>query len=79
MHYHFSQVLELDPDNYLTAGQQIKAAVLFINGAWDEYTSASDATQFSRYLQNCSFSTVDAPATFWTWNTKPPATTQNRR
>ncbi|AVI86314.1 alpha/beta hydrolase [Pseudomonas syringae pv. tomato] len=64
MHYHFSQILELDPDNYLTAGQQIKAPVLFINGAWDEYTSASDATQFSRYLQNCSFSTIEATGHF---------------
>ncbi|MCI3946863.1 alpha/beta hydrolase [Pseudomonas syringae] len=64
MHYHFSQVLELDPDNYLTAGQRIKAPVLFINGVWDEYTSANDAAQFSRYLQQCSFATIPAAGHF---------------
>ncbi|RMM03887.1 3-hydroxydecanoyl-ACP:CoA transacylase [Pseudomonas amygdali pv. morsprunorum] len=64
MHHHFSQVLELDPDNYLTAGQRIKVPVLFINGAWDEYTSANDAAQFSRYLQNCSFNTIEATGHF---------------
>ncbi|KPB73269.1 alpha/beta fold hydrolase [Pseudomonas cannabina] len=64
MHYHFSQVLELDPDNYLTAGKNINTPVLFINGALDEYTSASDATNFSRYLRDCSFSTIDATGHF---------------
>ncbi|KPC32744.1 3-hydroxyacyl-CoA-acyl carrier protein transferase [Pseudomonas syringae pv. cilantro] len=64
MHYHFSQVLELDPDNYLTAGKNINTPVLFINGALDEYTSANDATNFSRYLRDCSFSTIDATGHF---------------
>ncbi|SDW26897.1 Pimeloyl-ACP methyl ester carboxylesterase [Pseudomonas syringae] len=64
MHYHFSQVLELDPDNYLTAGKNINTPVLFINGALDEYTSANDAANFSRYLRDCSFSTIDATGHF---------------
>ncbi|KAA8702829.1 alpha/beta fold hydrolase [Pseudomonas cannabina] len=64
MHYHFSQALELDPDNYLTAGKNINTPVLFINGALDEYTSANDATNFSRYLRDCSFSTIDATGHF---------------
>ncbi|MCK9739084.1 alpha/beta fold hydrolase [Pseudomonas syringae] len=64
MHYHFSQVLELDPDNYLTAGKNIIVPVLFINGALDEYTCANDAAHFSRYLRDCCFSTIDATGHF---------------
>ncbi|MFJ4142334.1 alpha/beta fold hydrolase [Pseudomonas sp. NPDC089734] len=64
MHYHISQVLELDPDNYLTAAKNINVPVLFMNGAWDEYTAADDAVLFARYVQNSSFSTIEATGHF---------------
>ena len=56
MHYHISQVLEIDPQNYLTAAQNINVPVLFLNGALDEYTSACDAPLFANYVEHSRFS-----------------------
>lgn len=58
MHHHVTQVLEIDPQNYLAAASNIKVPVLFMNGALDEYTSAQDAHHFTRYVEKCSFSTI---------------------
>ncbi|MEE4308320.1 alpha/beta hydrolase [Pseudomonas alliivorans] len=64
MHYHISQVLEIDPGNYLTAAKNINVPVLFMNGAWDEYTAANDAVHFAKYVKNCSFSVIEAAGHF---------------
>ncbi|MCI3911612.1 alpha/beta hydrolase [Pseudomonas viridiflava] len=64
MHYHISQVLEIDPGNYLTAAKNINVPVLFMNGAWDEYTAANDAVHFGKYVKDCSFSVIDAAGHF---------------
>ena len=64
MHYHISQVLEIDPGNYLTAAKNINVPVLFMNGAWDEYTAAIDAVHFGKYVKDCSFSVIDAAGHF---------------
>ncbi|MEE4148575.1 alpha/beta hydrolase [Pseudomonas viridiflava] len=64
MHYHISQVLEIDPGNYLTAAKNINVPVLFMNGAWDEYTAANDAVHFGKYVKDCSFSVIEAAGHF---------------
>ncbi|MBC3955073.1 alpha/beta fold hydrolase [Pseudomonas triticifolii] len=64
MHHHISQVLEIDPGNYLTAAKNINVPVLFVNGAWDEYTAAKDAVHFAHYVKDCTFSTIDAAGHF---------------
>jgi rhamnosyltransferase subunit A len=40
MHFHISHVLNSDRQCYLKAARQIDIPVLFLNGEWDEYTSA---------------------------------------
>jgi pimeloyl-ACP methyl ester carboxylesterase len=64
LHHHISHVLELDPDNYLAAAKRINVPVLFMNGAWDEYTAASDAVLFGNYVQNSHFSRIEAAGHF---------------
>lgn len=64
MHYHISAVMELDPDNYLAAAKRIEVPVLFMNGAWDEYTAAKDAVLFAQYVQHSHFSTIEAAGHF---------------
>lgn len=58
MHHHVSQVLEIDPQNYLAAAQNINIPVLFLNGALDEYTSACDAPLFANYVEHSRFSVI---------------------
>lgn len=55
MHFHIDQVLTGDQQCYLNATKSIEIPVLFINGAWDEYTAASDVVQFARPIRNSQF------------------------
>lgn len=64
MHHHITHVLELDPDNYLAAAKRIDVPVLFMNGAWDEYTAAKDAVLFANYVQQSHFSCIEAAGHF---------------
>ncbi|KRP66119.1 alpha/beta fold hydrolase [Pseudomonas orientalis] len=64
MHFHISQVLNSDRLCYLTAARQIDIPVLFLNGEWDEYTSAGDARLFGQHVTHSSFSTVQATGHF---------------
>jgi len=64
MLHHISQVLDIDPGNYLTAATSINVPVMFMNGAWDEYTAADDARQFAQYVKNSRFSTIEAAGHF---------------
>jgi len=64
MHFHISHVLNSDRLCYLKAARQITVPVLFMNGEWDEYTSAEDAQQFGQYVPNSSFSTIQATGHF---------------
>jgi rhamnosyltransferase subunit A len=64
MHFHISQVLTSDRLCYLKAAKAIDIPVLFLNGEWDEYTSAQDARQFGNYVANSSFSTIQATGHF---------------
>ena len=55
MHFHINHVLNSDQQGFLTATQGIEIPVLFINGAWDEYTVASDAQHFAQPIANSRF------------------------
>ncbi|MCZ3011423.1 hypothetical protein NYY91_18730, partial [Acinetobacter baumannii] len=54
MHFHISHVLNSDRLCYLKAARQIDIPVLFLNGEWDEYTSAEDAKLFGQHVANSS-------------------------
>ena len=64
MHFHISQVLNSDRQCYLKAARQIDIPVLFLNGEWDEYTSAEDARLFGQHVANSSFGTIQATGHF---------------
>ena len=55
MHFHINQVLTCDYSCFLNTSRGIEIPVLFINGAWDEYTSANDARHFVRTIENSQF------------------------
>lgn len=64
MHFHINQVLDHDLDNALKSAQAIDIPVLFINGEWDEYTTAADARQFGRHVRNSQFSHIQSAGHF---------------
>ena len=64
MHFHISHVLNSDRQCYLKAARQIDIPVLFLNGEWDEYTSADDAKLFGQHVAKSSFSTIQATGHF---------------
>jgi len=55
MHFHINHVLNSDQPCFLSATRGIEIPVLFINGAWDEYTVASDAHYFAQQIANSHF------------------------
>lgn len=64
MHFHISHVLNSDRQCYLKAAKNIQVPVLFVNGEWDEYTSANDARLFANHVPHSSFSTIRATGHF---------------
>lgn len=64
MHFHISHMLNSDRLCYTKAARQIDIPVLFVNGEWDEYTTASDARLFANHIQHADFSTLPATGHF---------------
>ncbi|MCU7649698.1 alpha/beta fold hydrolase [Pseudomonas piscis] len=64
MHFHISHMLHGDRQCYVKAARNIQVPVLFINGEWDEYTSAKDAQLFANHVRHSSFSTIQATGHF---------------
>lgn len=58
MHFHIEQLLSAGGLNTLGDAYGIAIPVLFINGAWDEYTAASDARHFAHAIANSQFIAV---------------------
>lgn len=58
MHFHIHQVLDHDLERALKGARNIDIPVLFINGDRDEYTTAEDARQFARYVDQSHFSVI---------------------
>ncbi|TBU95637.1 alpha/beta fold hydrolase [Phytopseudomonas dryadis] len=59
MHAHIHQVLRMEAHCQLDCLAAIDIPILFVNGEHDEYTSAKDARQFAKYLNDCQFVTID--------------------
>ncbi|MFH6566272.1 alpha/beta fold hydrolase [Pseudomonas kulmbachensis] len=59
MHFHINHVLNSDQQCFLSAAKGIEIPVLFINGAWDEYTVASDAHHFAQPIANSQFVSLE--------------------
>ncbi|UVJ46431.1 alpha/beta hydrolase [Pseudomonas sp. LS1212] len=58
MHFHVNEVLARDTACYLACANAIEVPVLFVNGEWDEYTSAQDARLFAEHARQSEFHTV---------------------
>ena len=55
MHFHIDQVLHGDRLFYLNAAKGIDIPLLFINGAWDEYTACEGVQHFAPHILDCQF------------------------
>lgn len=58
MHFHVNEVLTQDTHCYVACANAIEIPLLFINGEWDEYTSAEDARLFADHAPQSRFHTV---------------------
>ncbi|PMV97151.1 MULTISPECIES: alpha/beta fold hydrolase [unclassified Pseudomonas] len=58
MHFHINEVLTQDTQCYVDCADAIEVPLLFVNGEWDEYTSAQDARLFAGHVRQCQFSTI---------------------
>lgn len=58
MLFHVRQVLELDAGQYMSCVRNIDIPLLFINGAWDKYTSAEDARCFGELASDARFVSI---------------------
>jgi rhamnosyltransferase subunit A len=58
MHHHINHVMEASTQKQLKAAKRINVPVLFMNGEWDEYTSADDARLFKNHVRDCHFTTI---------------------
>jgi len=64
MHFHINDVLHSDQQCYINAAKKVDVPVLFLNGEWDEYTSATDARLFANHVQHSTFTTLQATGHF---------------
>lgn len=58
MCFHVETVLRLNGRSCASFADAIDIPLLFVNGEWDDYTSASDARQFAQHARDCSFHCV---------------------
>ncbi len=64
MHFHIHEVLTQDDDVYTACAREIEIPLLFVNGEWDEYTSAVDARRFAGHARQCQFCTIESTGHF---------------
>lgn len=76
--FHINQVLQLNESGYMQSFGAIASHVHFINGSWDEYTTAQDALHFRHHLPSCSFATVEGAGHFLDLESKISATRFHR-
>ncbi|RJG09315.1 alpha/beta hydrolase [Pseudomonas cavernicola] len=58
LHFHIREVLTQDTQCYVACADAIEVPLLFVNGEWDEYTSAEDARLFAGHVRQCQFRTI---------------------
>lgn len=64
MRFHVETVLKMEGRSCARFAEDIDIPLLFVNGEWDEYTSAADARQFSQFVPHCEFRTVQQAGHF---------------
>jgi pimeloyl-ACP methyl ester carboxylesterase len=58
MSFHVENVLKMEGRSCVSFAGQIDIPLLFVNGEWDEYTTAEDARLFTQYVRHCEFRTI---------------------
>jgi rhamnosyltransferase subunit A len=58
MHSHIHEVLTQDTQCYAVCAKAIEIPLLFVNGEWDEYTTAGDARLFANHAPQSQFRTI---------------------
>ncbi len=58
MHFHIREVLAQETPCYVACAEAIDIPLLFVNGEWDEYTTAGDARLFAGHVRQCQFRTI---------------------
>jgi len=64
MLFHINQVLQHDLERALKGAANINIPVMFINGDRDEYTTAEDARQFGKHVDQSHFSVIKGAGHF---------------
>jgi pimeloyl-ACP methyl ester carboxylesterase len=59
MHFHIREVLTQEAQCYTACAEAIDIPLLFVNGEWDEYTTAEDARLFAEHAPLCQFRTIE--------------------
>ena len=58
MKFHIDTVLHHEGRSCVSHADAIEVPLLFVNGEWDEYTTAQDARLFARHAHHCEFHSV---------------------
>lgn len=58
MHFHIQEVLSQETHCYISSAGAIEIPLLFVNGEWDEYTTAQDARLFAEHVRQSQFCTI---------------------
>lgn len=64
MGFHVETVLNMDGRSCVSFAGAIDIPLFFVNGEWDEYTSAADARQFAQHVRHCTFQSVQQAGHF---------------
>lgn len=64
MSHHVETVLNMEGRSCVSFAGQIDIPVLFVNGEWDEYTTAEDARLFAQYVRHCEFRIINQAGHF---------------
>ncbi|MEO4045966.1 alpha/beta hydrolase [Pseudomonas sp. CAU 1711] len=58
MSFHVQTVLNNGGRSCVSFAGKIEIPLLFVNGEWDEYTTAQDARLFTQHVRHCEFRTI---------------------
>lgn len=58
MSFHVQNVLNMEGRSCVSFAGDIEIPLLFVNGEWDEYTTAEDARLFAQHVRHCEFRVI---------------------
>lgn len=64
MCFHVENVLNMEGRSCTSFAAEIDIPTLFVNGEWDEYTTAEDARLFAQYVRHSEFRCIDQAGHF---------------